>query len=431
MSKLARVLAVGALLTVMSLDSAAHAQTSASPSQPASGIPSQPAGATQPGPTPPVPQQLTVSANPAQGRPGTTVAVEADLSHCPGATTANGVFIDHADRIRPLASQLITRGSRFFAHYTVTAGDAVGSGRFQIICLHDATVVGRGTANFQVLPGPTSGPVIVAVSASPAQGQPGTTVTLTADLGRCPQLTSANGVFIDHADRSRPLASQLITRASSFTARYTVTARDAVGQGRFQVVCSHDATTVGRGSVNFQVLQRPLGPVIVAVSPPAGRPGTVVTVTAQIPGGCASPLAFFQDRKGLGVSNSARRATIVTSGDRQLVARYTIANNDAVGKGRFGVACDPGKPTVRVGYATFQVQTPAPPSTHRPTPPTGGAKIDYSNGGTIQLPDQIDTGLGGTVDRGLDPVWMLLPAGLVLIAAALGLRLRQTSKRRP
>jgi hypothetical protein len=349
MSKLARVLAVGALLTAMSLGSTAHAQTSGTPSQPASGTPSQPASGTQPGP------------NPAPD---------------PGTPTPPP----------PVLQQLT-------------------------------------------------------VSASPAQGQPGTTVALTADLGRCPELTSANGVFVDHAGRSRPLAGQLITRASQFIARYTVTAGDAVGSGRFQVDCLHDATVVGRGTFNFQVLQRPAsGPVTVAVSPPAGRPGTVVTVTAQVPGGCASAVAFFQDRKGLGVSNSARRATIVASGDRQLVARYTIANNDAIGQGRFGVACDPGKPTVRVGYATFQVHSSRPPGgsnppSDDPNPPSGGNQVDYGNGGTVQLPDQIDTGLGGTADgtrhSGVDPLWLLPPAGLRLIAVALGLRLRQVSRRRP
>ena len=325
MSKLARILALGALLAAMSLGgTAAHAQTSGTPAQP-------------------VMQQLTVSASPAQGQLGTTVALEVDLSRCPQATSANGVFVDHAGRSRPLTGQLITRGPRFFARYTVTARDAVGQGAFQVACLHDATVVGRGTVNFQVLPGP----------------QP-----------------------------------------------------------------------------------PPLGPVTVAVSPRAGRPGTVVTVTAQVPGGCASPVAFFQDRKGWGVSNSVRRAAIVTSGDRQLVARYTIANNDAVGKGRFGVACDPGKPTARVGYATFRVHTPPPPPTSGPTPrvgggPTprvGGGQVDYGNGGTIQLPDQIDTGQGGTADgtrhNGLDPLWLAL-AGLLLITVALGLRLRQVSRRRP
>jgi hypothetical protein len=341
MSKLARTLAVGALLMAMSLSSTAHAQTSDTPSQPV--------GATQPGsnpapdpgtPTPPAPQQLTVSASPAQGRPGTTVALEVDLSRCPQANTANGVFVDHAGRSRPLADELITRGSRFFARYTVTADDAVGSGRFQVVCLHDATVVGRGTVNFQVL------------------------------------------------QRREP---------------------------------------------------PPRPPVTVAVSPPTGRPGTVVTVTAQVRGGCASAFAFFQDHKRGGVNNTAKRAAIVASGDRQLVARYTIANNDAVGQGRFGVACDPGKPTVRVGYATFQVQvhTPSSRPTHSttppsgdPNPPSGGNQVDYGNGGTIQLPDQIDTGLGGAADHGLDPMW-LLPAGLLLIAVALGLRLRQVSRRRP
>jgi hypothetical protein len=360
MSKLTRALVVGAMLAAMNLAgmTAAHAQSSASPSQPASGTPSQPAGATQPAPNPnpnpppnpgpgtptPAAVQLTVSASPGQGRPGTTVTLTADLSHCPQPPTASGEFRDHAGQIRPLTNAVIAMGPRFLAHYTITAQDAVGQGSFQVVCLHDTTVVGRGTVNFQVL--------------------------------RVPP----------------PVR---------------------------------------------------LGPVTVAVSPHAGRPGTVVTITAQVPGGCASPLAFFQDHNGWGFSNSARRATIVTSGDRQLVARYTITNNDAVGKGRFGVACDPDKPTVRFGYATFQVQPPPPPPTsgHNPpvgdpNPPPGGGQVDYRNGGTVQLPDQIDTGQGGTADgthhSSVDPLWLLPLAGLLLIAVALGLRLRQaTGRRRP
>jgi hypothetical protein len=342
MSKFARVLAVGALLTAMSLGSAAHAQTSGTPSQPASG--------TQPGP------------NPASGTTTTT---------------------------------------------TTTT------------------------------PTPPPVPQQLTVSASPAQGRPGTTVALDADLGRCPQLTSANGVFVDHAGRSRPLAG-LITRASRFIARYTVTAGDAVGSGRFQVVCLHDATVVGRGSVNFQVLASPPLPLpSVRVSPPAGRPGTVVTVTAEVRGGCDPADAFFQDRKGLGVPAAAKHAAIVGRTDRQLIARYTIANNDAVGQGRFAVACDLGKPTHRVGYATFQVQSPrrlggSNPPSGDPNPRSGG-QVDYGNGGTVQLPDQIDTGLGGTADgthhNSLDPLWLLPLTGLLLIAVALGLRLRQVSRR--
>jgi hypothetical protein len=342
MSKLARVLAVGALLTAMSLGSAAHAQTSGTPSQPASGTPSQPAGGTQPGPNP---------------DPGT--------------------------------------------------------------------------------PTPPAPPVLqqLTVSASPAQGQPGTTVALTADLGRCPQLTTATGAFYDHAGRSRPLAG-LITRASQFIAHYTVTARDAVGSGRFQVDCLHDTTVVGRGSVNFQVLGSPPPSIRVSrVSPPAGRPGTVVTVTAEVRGGCDPADAFFQDRKGLGVPAAAKHATIVGRGDRQLIARYTITNNDAVGQGRFGVDCDLGKPTHRVGYANFQVQIQPPPPTSGPNPRFGGGQVDYGNGGTVQVPDRIDTGQGGTADgtrhSGLDPVWLLPLAGLLLIAVAVGLRLRQASRRRP
>jgi hypothetical protein len=351
MSKLARVLAVGALLTAMSLGSAAHAQTSGTPPLPASGTPSQPADATQPGP------------NPAPGTTTTTTTT---------ATTP------------PLVPQKLT------------------------------------------------------VSASPAQGRPGTTVALTADLGRCPELTSANGAFYDHAGRSRPLAG-LITRASQFIARYTVTGGDAAGQGRFQVDCLHDTTVVGRGSVNFQVLS--MGPVSVAVSPSAGRPGTVVTVTAKVRGGCDPADAFFQDRKGLGVPAAAKHATIVAHTDRQLIARYTVSSKDAPGPGRVVVACGRGTAGYRVGSANFQVQTESSrqpggsnPHSGGANPPSGG-QVDYGNGGTVQVPDRIDTGQGGTADgtrhSGLDPVWLLPLAGLLLIAAAVGLRLRQASRRRP
>ena len=48
----------------------------------------------------------------------------------------------------------------------------------------------------------------------------------------------------------------------------------------------------------------------------------------------------------------------------------------------------------------------------------------------LDRPTQIDTGLGGTADRGLDPMWLLLPAGLLPIAVAVGIRLRQTTGRR-
>jgi hypothetical protein len=344
MSKLARVLAVGALLTVMSLGSTAHAQDSDAQSQQV--------GVTQPAPTP-------------DPSPETPPPPPSDP------------------------------------------------------------------------PPPPPVPRAITMKVTPQAGGPGTTVTISADVSGCTQPNSAKGTF---GSAARPLTGQTVS-SGRFTAHYLVTERDPVGVGRFRVACDN----ANVGSHTFQVLRVPppprLGPVTVAVSPRAGRPGTVVTITAQTPGGCASPLAFFQDRKGWSVDNSARRAGIVASGDRQLVARYTITNND-VGKDHFGVACDPDKPTRRVGYATFQVQPPPPPpTTGGPNPTFGGNQgnqgnqVDYGNGGTVQLPDQIDTGLGGTADGNrhsvLDLVWLLPLAGLLLIAVALGLRLRQTSRRRP
>src|SRR5215211_4277549 len=165
----------------------------------------------------------------------------------------------------------------------------------------------------------------LSVAGSSRQGQVGTTVALIADLGGCPQPINANGLFLDHAGRVQPLAGQTVTGDGRLIARYTITARDAVGWGRFKVVCFQEMNVVGRGNFSFRVLPTmptPRPPVRVAVSPPAGRAGTVVTVTADIRGGCDPAGAFFQDRKGWGVSAAAKPATIVRLSDRQLVARY-------------------------------------------------------------------------------------------------------------
>jgi hypothetical protein len=263
----------------------------------------------------------------------------------------------------------------------------------------------------------------------------GTTVALVADLGRCPQPIYASGVFHDHAGGTHQLTGLTVT-GGRLTARYTVGAHDAVGWGHFTITCWRDtpagATSAGVGNWSIQVIPRPPGALAVTASPPAGRPGTVVTVTADVRGGCDSASALFQDHKGLGVSATTKHATIVTRSDRQLVARYTVSNKDTPGPRWFVVACGSGTAGYRVGSASFQVrsqQSPTPKPGPGPNPPSGG-QVNYNNNGTLQLPDQIDTGLGGTADRGLDPVWLLLPAGLLLIAVALGLRLRQTTGRR-
>jgi hypothetical protein len=82
----------------------------------------------------------------------------------------------------------------------------------------------------------------------------------------------------------------------------------------------------------------------------------------------------------------------------------------------------------RVGYASFHV-LPGPVVEHKPPHDPGGPV--YHPKGPVQVPTQIDTGLGGTADRGLDPMLLLPAAGLLLIAVAVGLRLRQASRRRP
>jgi hypothetical protein len=271
----------------------------------------------------------------------------------------------------------------------------------------------------------------ITVKVSPQAGGPGTPVTISADVSGCTQPNSAKGTF---GSAARPLTEQTVS-GGQFTAHYRITNRDPVGVGRFRVVCDN----ANVGSTTFQVRSAPPVSVSVALSRRAGGPGTTVRITAEVRGGCDPADAFFQDRKG-----ANRPATILRLTDRQLVATYTVSSNDAAGWGRFGVSCNMRTDRHRIGYATFQVRTQPPPPTSGPTPPSGGGdpnppagggQVDYGNGGTIQLPDRIDTGQGGTADgtrhSGVDPLWLLPLAGLLLIAVALGLRLRQTSRRRP
>jgi hypothetical protein len=234
----------------------------------------------------------------------------------------------------------------------------------------------------------------------------------------------------------------LTVNGGRLTARYTVGGHDAVGWGHFTITCwrptAAGATPTGVGNWSFQVLPRTPGVLAVTASPPAGPPGTVVTITADIRGGCEPASVSFQDHRRWSVSAAAKHATIVTRSDRQLVARYTVSNKDPVGPHMFMVACGSGTAGYRVGSASFQVRAVAgrTPS-HGPNnnASNGGPQVNYGNDGSIQLPDRVDTGLGGTADgthhSGLDPLWLLPLAGLLLIAAALGLRLRQASRRQP
>jgi hypothetical protein len=350
MSKLARVLAIGALLTAMSLGSTAYAQDSDAPSQQA--------GVTQSDPSQPQPPGTPEDPG-TPGDPGTT----------PSSTT------------------------------TTTTSPAP-----QI-------------------------PREIPVRGSSRQGRAGSTVTLSADLSRCAELTSASGVFLDHAGGRRPLAGETVTRDLRLIAQYTVTVGDAVGWGRFKVSCYRGTTTVGVGNFSFQVLPKPSPPPIwVTVTPRAGGPGTTVKLSADVRGGCDPAVAFFQDRKGRRVSGATTPATILHLTDRQLLAQYTVSSKDAVGWGRFGVSCGRTTDSYRVGYASFQVLSQ---TVGEPTPPKDPGGTVYHPKGPVQVPTQIDTGLGGTADRGLDPMLLLPAAGLLLIAVAVGLRLRQATRRRP
>jgi hypothetical protein len=169
-----------------------------------------------------------------------------------------------------------------------------------------------------------------------------------------------------------------------------------------------------------------VGPTRVRVSPQAGGPGTVVTVTADIQGSCESGYAFFQDRKQAGTSDATLlkdRGSHDMKANR-VVVRYTVSSKDAVGWGRFAMSCDMRLDTYRVGYAKFRVLGAG----------AGADKNNSNRNDGSQLPNRIDTGQGGTADGGgqggLDPARLLLLAGVALIVLGAGLGLRHSVRNR-
>jgi hypothetical protein len=118
--------------------------------------------------------------------------------------------------------------------------------------------------------------------------------------------------------------------------------------------------------------------------------------------------------------------SIVQWGEHRTIAQYTVSNSDAVGWGRFAASCDARTDTYRITWASFKV-LPASAS-------AGNHNVSQKHDGKLQVPSRVDTGLGGTADGaghgGLQPTWLLLPAGLLLIALAAALRLRQATSRR-
>ena len=267
MSKLARVLAVGALLTAMSLGSTAHAQDGDAPPQQAAVTPQGPAQAaeptetTQPQPTettqpsPPVrPIRLRVS--PRAGTPGTTVKVTADLRGCTRPGSARGFFLDRLGYGVDGASRRVVRehvsGGRWYsAQYLVTKRDAVGQGKFGVVCDFNLPTATEGYASFQVQR-PQWSPVSVRVN--PQAGGPGTTVRFIAQIPGCDKLSVR---FYDRKGlRTNRAASGLVLdHVTDRWARghYTITSKDAVGQGRFVVVCYLGHDPVYDGWASFQV----------------------------------------------------------------------------------------------------------------------------------------------------------------------------------
>jgi hypothetical protein len=167
------------------------------------------------------------------------------------------------------------------------------------------------------------------------------------------------------------------------------------------------------------------GPILVTVSPREGRPGTTVRIVIEPRGTCDPFWAFFQDRKGRQLSGAAgtKPVSIVQWGEHRTIAQYTVSSSDAVGWGRFAASCDARTDTYRITWASFKV-LPASAA-------AGNRNVSQKHDGKLQVPSRVDTGLGGTAGRGgLEPTWLLLPAGLLLIALAAALRLRQATPSR-
>jgi hypothetical protein len=285
----------------------------------------------------------------------------------------------------------------------------------------------------QPQPSPPVRPIRLRVS--PRVGTPGTTVKLTADLAGCTRPGSAQGFFLDRlADgvdgASRRLAREHVTGGRWYSAQYLVTNQDAVGQGEFGVACDFNRPTATQGHATFRV-QPSRSPVPVRVTPQAAGRGTTVKITADV-GRCERLHIWFYDSKSDGLTEAGGAKPItpqrVTDAGR-FTASYTLTRRDAIGPARFRVVCGLDIDNARVGEASFRVVAA---NGQRP----GGDDQTANRNDRPQLPNRIDTGLGGTADGagpgGPDPVVLLPAAGLLLIAVAVGLRLRQaTSRRRP
>jgi hypothetical protein len=262
------------------------------------------------------------------------------------------------------------------------------------------------------------------VAVSPQAGGPGTTVKISADVSGCTQPKSAKGTF--YVPAARPLIRQGVI-GGRFTAQYLVTKRDPVGLGRFGVVCDNAIP----GFAPFRV-KPSSSPVPVGVTPQAASRGTTVKITAQV-GWCRQIHIWFYDHKSDGLTEAGGAKPIKPNlpiEDGKVTASYTLTRMDAIGPARFRVVCGIDIDNARVGEASFRVLA----ANGQPSGGNDQTTNRNDRNDNTQLPNRIDTGLGGTADGGgsggLDLTRLLLPAGLLLIVVGAGLGLRQAARSR-
>jgi hypothetical protein len=367
MSRLVRVLVAGGVLVALSLGGTAYAQDA----QP----PSQPGGVIQPAPSP----------DPQAGNPGT-----------PGSPGTPGPAQNPGTPANP-----------------GTPGDTT-------------TTTSPPVARPKSLP----------VTVSPQAGSPGTTVTVRADLRGCTRPDSADGFFQEVYEwgtdgMSRWLVWERVTGGRWYQGQFLITKAIPPGLGRFGVVCDNGQLDSIDGYTTFLV--QPSSPLIpIQVTPQVGGPGTTVRITADLPA-CGKFQIDRYDSRGRKSNDVAKGPAWDGSPGRITVGRYTIASSDPVGQMRFVVTCFVGHDPLYHGSASFQVRSPSSGGGSGGSGGGAGGNNPTGNDNT-QFPKRIDTGQGGTADGishdGLDPVLLLPAAGLVLIALAAGLWLRQTTTRR-
>jgi hypothetical protein len=207
----------------------------------------------------PNPPSIPVTVSPRAGSPGTTVTVRADLRGCTRAGSAQGFFLDRLaygvdGASRRLVREHVAGGRWYSGQYLVTNRDAVGQGEFGVACDFNLPTATEGHATFRVRPSRAPVPVRV----TPQAAGRGTTVKLTAEVGRCERIhiwfydSKSDG--LTQAGGAKPVTAQRVTPAGSFTASYTLTRKDAIGPARFRVVCGLDIDNARVGEASFRVL---------------------------------------------------------------------------------------------------------------------------------------------------------------------------------